>query len=87
MGRRIGSLLLTLFALPGLGAGGGYDFYANTRYPGPGRRPNVDIYKVVRPGSSDPRAYERREVLWWPRRGVDFVEVKLRLFFRYSFRS
>jgi len=76
MGRLIGSLLLTLFALPGLGTGGGYDFYANTRYPGPGRRPDVDIYKVVRPGASDPRAYERREVLWWPRRGVDVIEVE-----------
>ena len=53
-----------------------YDFYANTVYPGPKLRPDVEFYQVTQAGKGDPLAYERREVDWWPRKGVDVVEVK-----------
>ena len=53
-----------------------YDFYANTMYPGGKRRPDVELYKVKQAGNGDPLAYERREVVWWPRKGVDVIEVK-----------
>jgi len=69
-------LLLACYLLPGTVPAAAYDFYANTRYPGPGRRPDVDLYRVVQPGASDPRAYQRREVIWWPRKGVDIIEIR-----------
>jgi hypothetical protein len=54
-----------------------YDFYAGLRYPGPKLRPDVDLYKVKKEaGNGDPKAYERREVDWWPRKGVDIIEIK-----------
>ena len=53
-----------------------YDFYAATQYPGAKLRPGVDIYKVKQAGKSEPKAYQRREVNWWPRKGVDIIDVK-----------
>lgn len=53
-----------------------YDFYANTKYPGPNLRPDVELYKVEQAGTDDPLAYERREVDWWPRKGVDIIEIR-----------
>jgi len=53
-----------------------YDFYANTKYPGPILRPDVELYKVEQAGNDHPLAYERREVEWWPRKGVDIIEVR-----------
>jgi len=56
-------------------AAGDYDFYADLRYPGAKLRPDADVYKVQQEGKGDPKAYQRREVIWWPRKGVDVVEV------------
>ena len=53
-----------------------YDFYANTVYPGAKLRPDVELYKVKQAGKGNPLAYERREVDWWPRNGVDFIAIK-----------
>ncbi|MDE0840230.1 MAG: PA14 domain-containing protein, partial [Kiritimatiellae bacterium] len=53
-----------------------YDFYANTVYPGATRRPDVELYKVKQAGKGDPLAYERRDVDWWPRKGVDIIAAK-----------
>jgi len=57
-------------------AADGYDFYAGLQYPGAKLRPGVDIYKVKDTGKGDPKAYEQREVNWWPRKGVDVIEMK-----------
>ena len=32
-----------------------------------------DLYKPVQEGNGDPKAYERRTVDWWPRKGVDII--------------
>jgi hypothetical protein len=53
-----------------------YDFFEGARYPGPIKKPGVDLYKVKLAGADDPKAYERREVIWWPRKGVDIIDVK-----------
>jgi len=53
-----------------------YDFYAGVRYPGAKLRNDVQRYKVDQAGSGDRTAYEHRQVHWWPRKGVDVVEVK-----------
>ncbi|MFC1601422.1 DUF6055 domain-containing protein, partial [Candidatus Sumerlaeota bacterium] len=53
-----------------------YDFYGRMRYPGPELRPDVELYQVDQRGSGEPRAYERRDVDWWPRKGVDVIEVQ-----------
>jgi len=60
----------------GAAAAEAYDFYADLQYPGATRREDVDLYKVKQAGKGGPKAYERREVDWWPRKGADFVEVK-----------
>jgi hypothetical protein len=51
------------------------DVYAGASYPGPGRRPDVELYDVKQSGDGNPLAYQRREVDWWPRKGVDIIEV------------
>ncbi|MHC4199336.1 MAG: hypothetical protein ACYSU0_05045, partial [Planctomycetota bacterium] len=53
-----------------------YDFYGGVRYPGAKLRPDVELYKVKRSGRGDAKAYERREVDWWPRKGVDVIDIK-----------
>ena len=72
-------LMLTI-GLAGLISAGAaaedYDFYAGLQYPGAKRRLGVDLYKVTQAGKGDPTAYERREVTWWPRKGVDIIAVK-----------
>ena len=55
----------------------GYDFYGRTRYPdGGGRLPGVDLHRPTQTGTAEPTAYERRTVKWWPRKGVDIIEVQ-----------
>ncbi|MDP6522579.1 MAG: DUF6055 domain-containing protein [Kiritimatiellia bacterium] len=71
----VGSIPLTAIAKP-------YDFYANVRYPGAELREDVDIYKVKQSGRGDPKAYDRREVKWWPRKGLDIIEVQKGMPFR-----
>jgi len=58
------------------GAAGEYDFYSATRYPGAKLKPGVDVCKVTQSGNGDPKAYESRLVDWWPRKGVDVIDVK-----------
>ncbi|GAG07097.1 unnamed protein product, partial [marine sediment metagenome] len=60
----------------GAAAAKNYDFYAGLQYPGAKLRPDVELYKVEQAGRGDPKAYERRVVRWWPRKGVDIIEVK-----------
>jgi len=72
-------LILTAVLVGSVCAGGAaedYDFYAGVRYPGAKLRSDVELYKVKQSGKGDPKAYERREVDWWPRKGVDIIEVR-----------
>ena len=57
-------------------ASGEYDFFARAIYPGSGKAPGVDIYKVKQDGGDHAKGYQRRVVDWWPRKGVDIIEVK-----------
>jgi hypothetical protein len=57
--------------------GQGYDFFELSRYPVEGKpRPWVELYKVALEGDGNPKKYNRRTVKWWPRKGVDFTEVR-----------
>jgi len=76
MKRNLISILTALCSLvASVAAGDGYDFYGGLRYPGAGLRADVDVYKVTQRGNGDPQAYARREVQWWPRKGVDAIEI------------
>jgi hypothetical protein len=55
-------------------AGAEYEFYKGSQYPGKGLRPGVELRQVVKPGGR-PTEYARREVKFWPRKGVDFIEI------------
>ncbi|MDP6525356.1 MAG: DUF6055 domain-containing protein [Kiritimatiellia bacterium] len=68
------TLLLAAGASPGVAAEN-YDFFSYARYPGAGRKPGVELYKVKQAGGVNPNAYERRDVDWWPRKGVDTIEI------------
>ena len=72
--------LMLMIGLVGLicagAAGGDYDFYAATQYPGAKLKPGVDIYKVQQAGKGAPKSYERRDVNWWPRKGIDIIDVQ-----------
>jgi len=55
----------------------GYDFFELSRYPLEGKlRPWVELHKVNLEGDGDPKKYNRRTVHWWPRKGVDFTELR-----------
>lgn len=55
----------------------GYDFFELSRYPEEGKlRPWVELYGVTLEGDGDPRNYNRRVTRWWPRKGVDFTELR-----------
>ena len=72
-------LLLTLAiagALHADTASAQYDFFAGARYPGPIKKPGVGLYKVKQKGGRYAEGYQRRTVNWWPRKGVDIIEVK-----------
>ena len=51
-----------------------YEFYRGSQYPGKGLRPGVELREVITPGGA-PKEYIRREVKFWPRKGVDFIEI------------
>jgi len=53
-----------------------YDFFSGARYPGAERKPGVDVYRVKQDGGPFATGYQRRVVDWWPRKGVDIIEVK-----------
>jgi len=54
-----------------------YDFFELSRYPLEGKlRPWVELRKVTVEGDGDPQKYNRRLVKWWPRKGVDYVELR-----------
>ena len=57
-----------------IAAAADYEFYKGSQYPGNDLRPGVDLPEVVTPGGG-PEEYARREVKFWPRKGVDFIEV------------
>lgn len=55
----------------------GYDFFDLSRYPLEGKlRPWVELRKVTLEGDGDPTKYNRRVTHWWPRKGVDFTELR-----------
>jgi len=55
----------------------GYDFFDLSRYPLEGKlRPWVELSKVTLEGDGDPKKYNRRVIHWWPRKGVDFTELR-----------
>jgi len=76
MAKRNCVVLLTLFALAGATTAADYDFFDGARYPGAGRKQGVDLYKVTQAGGRHAKGYQRRVVKWWPRKGVDNIEVK-----------
>ena len=54
-----------------------YDFFELSQYPVEGKpRPWVELYKVALEGDGNPKKYNRRTVKWWPRKGVDFTELR-----------
>jgi len=70
------SIGILLGLLCNMAAAEDYDFFAGARYPGPVKKPGVDVYQVKQAGGTDAKGYERREVGWWPRKGVAVIEVK-----------
>jgi len=67
------ALLICVFACGTVALGDGYDYFRNSRYPG-GLREDVSLDRVQQEGGSA-GAYLRRVVHWWPKKGVDIVEV------------
>ncbi len=53
---------------------GEYDYFRNAQYP-VGLRPDVGLDKVEQEGGPDATGYKKRTVQWWPKRGVDVVDV------------
>ncbi len=55
---------------------GKYDFFGLARYPEGGKLVDgVELYEV-KEGGGPADQYTRRVVRWWPRKGVDFIEIQ-----------
>jgi len=76
MAKQVCVLCLILLVLASSAIAGQYDFFAGARYPGAGKAPGVDLYKVKQTGGPTAEGYQRRVVNWWPRKGVDIIEAK-----------
>jgi len=74
--RLILTVALTVLASAGTAAAEDYDFFDRVKYPGAGLKPGVEIYKVEQTGGPRTESYQRRVVDWWPRKGVDIIEIK-----------
>ena len=54
-----------------------YDFFDYARYPVEGKlRSWVELRKVTTPTDTDPKTYAPRRVQWWPRKGIDYTELR-----------
>jgi len=54
-----------------------YDFFEYARYPVEGKlRPWVELRKITTPTDTDPKQYAPRRVRWWPRKGIDYTELR-----------
>ena len=73
--RIIGTLTLAA-ALHAATASPDYDFFAGAQYPGGTKKPGVGLYQAKQEGGRDAEGHQRRTVNWWPRKGVDLIEVK-----------
>ena len=51
-----------------------YDYFRNAQYPN-GLRPDVGLDEVEAEGGPNATGYKKRTVRWWPKRGVDLVNV------------
>ena len=65
MAKRTFVLCLMLSALGSPASAQRRDFFAGVRYPGPGKAPGVDLYKVDQTGGPNAEGYRRRVVNWW----------------------
>jgi len=68
------NLIVYLLAQCVLPANAEYDYFRNAQLPGK-RRVDVSLDKVQQEGSEVPAGYQRRVVEWWPKKGVDIVDV------------
>jgi len=70
-------LTVLLFVGAGLGACAGaasHDYFGWIKYPRE-RRPEVGLDRVEQEGGAGAEGFNRRVVHWWPKQGVDIVEV------------
>lgn len=81
MQRNIIACIAACAGLLGEAAGADYEFYKGSQYPGKDLRPGVELREVITPGGT-PREYARREVKFWPRKGVDFIGIEQGMPFR-----
>jgi len=68
------AMLVIVATVIGSAAFGEYDYFRNAQYP-VGLRPDVGLDKVEQEGGPDATGYKKRTVQWWPKRGVDVVDV------------
>jgi len=68
------AMLVIVATLISSAAFGEYDYFRNAQYP-VGLRPDVGLDKVEQEGGPDATGYKKRTVQWWPKRGVDVVDV------------
>ena len=72
---RLPLIVLLLLAAGGLLTAAEYDFFELSEFPGE-RRDYVELDKVTQEGGSEvPDGYLRRTVKWWPKVGVDVMEI------------
>jgi hypothetical protein len=51
-----------------------YDYFRNVQYPKT-RRQDVGLDRVEQAGGADAVGYNKRVVQWWPKKGVDVLDI------------
>ncbi len=74
--RFLPTAILALFIVAARCWAADHDFFELSRYPVEGKlRPWAELRRARQEGN-DPQEYNRRTVHWWPRKGVDFTELR-----------
>jgi hypothetical protein len=76
MNTKLIKTLTVVAALHAASVSADYDLFSGAQYPGGTKKPGVGLYKVEQKGGRYAEGYQRRTVKWWPRKGVDIIEVK-----------
>ena len=68
------AIILAAVGFAGAAYADGYDYFKNIRYPGI-RRADVSLDKIAQEGGPNAVGYNKRVVTWWPKKGVDIVDI------------
>jgi len=71
---RESAIILVALGFAGAAYPDGYNYFKNIQYPGT-RRADVSLDRIAQEGGPNAVGYNKRVVTWWPKKGVDIVDI------------